>query len=167
MSVQNNQQHTISLLVNNKPGVLIRIALVFSRRGFNLESLIVSPDNNPKFSRMSLMASGDKESLDQIINQLNKLVDVVHAMDHTGDVCLERELALVKVNCPSDKRGEILQISDHFKCRSLDITEDTMTFEVTGSTEKLNSMHLMLDKYGILESIRTGKLVMMRGKTET
>jgi acetolactate synthase-1/3 small subunit len=167
MMINNEPQHTISLLVNNKPGVLIRIALVFSRRGYNLESVVVSPGNDQKFSRMSLVATGDKETLDQIIKQLNKLVDVVHATDHTGDVTIERELALVKVKCPSEKRGEILQISDHFKCTSLDITEDTMTFEVTGSTDKLNAMHMMLDRYGILESIRTGKLVMMRGETET
>jgi acetolactate synthase-1/3 small subunit len=167
MSTQNSQQHTISLLVNNKPGVLIRIALVFSRRGYNIESVVVSPSNDPKFSRMSLVASGDKETLDQIIKQLNKLVDVIHATDHTGENTLERELALVKVNCPPETRGQILQIADHFKCRSVDISENTMTFEVTGSTDKLNAMHLMLDKYGILESIRTGKLVMMRGKTET
>jgi acetolactate synthase-1/3 small subunit len=167
MSTQNSQQHTISLLVNNKPGVLIRIALVFSRRGYNIESVVVSPSNDPKFSRMSLVASGDKETLDQIIKQLNKLVDVIHATDHTGQNTLERELALVKVNCPPEIRGQILQIADHFKCRSVDLSENTMTFEVTGSTEKLNALHLMLDKYGILESIRTGKLVMMRGKTET
>ena len=167
MSTKNSQQHTISLLVNNKPGVLIRIALVFSRRGYNIESVVVSPDNNPKFSRMSLVASGDKETLDQIIKQLNKLVDVIHATDHTGQNTLERELALFKVNCSPEKRGQILQISDHFKCRSIDLSEDTMTFEVTGSTEKLNALQSMLDKYGILESIRTGKLVMMRGKTET
>jgi acetolactate synthase I/III small subunit len=167
MSVQNTQQHTISLLVNNKPGVLIRIALVFSRRGYNIESVVVSPGDDPEYSRMSLVVSGDKETLIQIIRQLNKLVDVVHATDHTGDVTLERELGLIKVKCSSEKRGEILQIADHFKCRSLDITEDTMTFEVTGSTEKLNSLHIMLKKYGILETIRTGKLVMMRGKMET
>jgi acetolactate synthase-1/3 small subunit len=167
MSTQNSQQHTISLLVNNKPGVLIRIALVFSRRGYNIESVVVSPSNDPKFSRMSLVASGEKETLDQIIKQLNKLVDVIHAMDHTSQNTLERELALVKVNCPPERRGQILQIADHFKCRSVDLSEDTMTFEVTGSTEKLNALHLMLGKYGILESIRTGKLVMMRGKTET
>ena len=167
MSTHNNQQHTVSLLVNNKPGVLIRIALVFSRRGYNIESVVVSPSNNPKFSRMTLMVSGEAETLIQIIRQLNKLVDVVHAIDHTGEVTLERELGLIKVNCPSEKRGEILQIADHFKCQSLDISEDTMTFEITGSTEKLNSFHTMLEKYGILESIRSGKLIMMRGKTET
>ena len=164
---ESDHQHTISLLVNNKPGVLIRIALVFSRRGYNLESVVVSPGNDPRFSRMSLVASGDKATLDQIIKQLNKLVDVVHATDHTGDVTIERELALIKVNCPAEKRGEILQIADHFKCRSVDISDDTMTFEATGSTEKLNAMHMMLDKYGVQESIRTGKLVMMRGNTET
>ena len=162
-----NPQHTISLLVNNKPGVLIRIALVFSRRGFNIESVVVSPAKDQRFSRMSLVASGDQETLEQILNQLNKLVDVVHAIDHTGEKAIERELALIKVKCAPDTRTGILQIADHYKCRSMDLTDDTMTFEVTGSTEKLNALHLMLDKYGILESIRTGKLVMMRGNQET
>ncbi len=166
-TVSEMPQHSISLLVNNKPGVLIRIALVFSRRGYNIESVVVSPSRDDRFSRMSLVVSGEKKTLDQILKQLNKLVDVVHAVDHTGDVVIERELALIKINCPPEQRTEILQIADHFKCRSMDLTEDTMTFEVTGTTEKLNSLHLLLDKYGIIESIRTGKLVMMRGKQET
>ena len=163
----NTQQHTISLLVHNKPGVLIRIALVFARRGYNLESVVVSPGTDKKFSRMTLVASGDKKTLDQILKQLNKLIDVMHAIDHTGDVTIEREMALIKVNCPAEKRTEILQVADHFKGRSMDLTDDTMTFEVTGNSDKLNALHLMMEKYGIVESVRSGKLVMMRGKTET
>lgn len=166
-TVSEMPQHSISLLVNNKPGVLIRIALVFSRRGYNIESVVVSPSRDDRFSRMSLVVSGEKETLDQILKQLNKLVDVVHAVDHTGDVVIERELALIKIHCTPEQRTEILQVAEHFKCRSMDLTEDTMTFEVTGTTEKLNALHLLLDKYGILESIRTGKLVMMRGRQET
>ena len=167
MMNNNTQQHTISLLVHNKPGVLIRIALVFARRGYNLESVVVSPGTDKKFSRMTLAASGDKKTLDQILKQLNKLIDVMHAIDHTGDVTIEREMALIKVNCPAEKRTEILQVADHFKGRSMDLTDDTMTFEVTGNSDKLNALHLMMEKYGIVESVRSGKLVMMRGKTET
>ena len=167
MMNNNTQQHTISLLVHNKPGVLIRIALVFARRGYNLESVVVSPGTDKKFSRMTLVASGDKKTLDQILKQLNKLIDVMHAIDHTGDVTIEREMALIKVNCPAEKRTEILQVADHFKGRSMDLTDDTMTFEVTGNSDKLNALHLMMEKYGIVESVRSGKLVMMRGKTET
>jgi acetolactate synthase-1/3 small subunit len=167
MMNNNTQQHTISLLVHNKPGVLIRIALVFARRGYNLESVVVSPGTDIKFSRMTLVASGDKKTLDQILKQLNKLIDVMHAIDHTGDVTIEREMALIKVHCPVEKRTEILQVADHFKGRSMDLTDDTMTFEVTGNSDKLNALHLMMEKYEIVESVRSGKLVMMRGKTET
>ncbi|MBD3420633.1 MAG: acetolactate synthase small subunit [Chitinivibrionales bacterium] len=167
MVTSNNEQHTISLLVNNKPGVLIRIALVFSRRGYNMESVVVSAGNDPRFSHMSLVASGDRKTLDQIIKQLNKLVDVIHACDHTGDSMIERELALIKVKCPAQKRTEILQIGQHFQCESVDLTEKTITFEATGSSDKLNALHNMLDSYGILETVRSGKLFMIRGSEET
>ncbi len=162
-----DDRHTISLLVNNRPGVLIRIALVFSRRGFNLESVVVSPSHHPERSRMTLVASGDPATLDQIIKQLNKLVDVIHARDHTGDIIVERELALIKVSCSSEQRTEILQIADHFKCSSVDLTEETMTFQVTGSSEKLDAVHRAFDKFGIVESIRSGKLIMVRGSEAT
>src|SRR6185295_19898434 len=92
-------QHSISLLVNNKPGVLIRIALVFSRRGYNIDSLVVSPTHNGKFARMNIVASGEPKTLVQIIHQLNKLIDVIHAKDHTGETVVEKELALIKVRC--------------------------------------------------------------------
>ncbi|MFW5774951.1 MAG: acetolactate synthase small subunit [Chitinivibrionales bacterium] len=162
-----DDRHTISLLVNNKPGVLIRIALVFSRRGFNLESVVVSPSHGTSYSRMNMVASGDPQTLDQIINQLNKLVDVIHARDHTGDYTVERELALIKVNCLPETRTEVLQIADHFKCHSLDMDELSMTFEVTGNTDKLNAVHSLFEKFGIIESVRSGKLIMMRGAKDT
>jgi acetolactate synthase-1/3 small subunit len=107
----NNDKHTISLYVANKPGVLIRIALVFARRGYNIDSLVVSEGHDPSFSHMTISATGDRKTLDQILKQLNKLVDVVHAKDHTEDTVIEREMALVKIKCPAEKRAEVLSRS--------------------------------------------------------
>jgi len=164
---QPNKQHTISLLVTNRPGVLIRIAEVFSRRGYNLDSVVVSPTHRPQFSRMNLVASGDKETLSQVIKQLDKLVDVVHVADHTGEEIIEGEIAFFKVACPADKRTELLELAHHFLARSVDLTEDSITFEATGKSAKLNAFQLMLEKYGILESVRSGKLLMARGRQDT
>lgn len=159
--------HSISLLVNNKPGVLIRISLVFARRGYNIDSLVVSPAHNRQFSRMSITASGDPETLVLILGQLNKLVDVIHATDHTGDVVVQRELALIKVECPAERRTEVLQISEHFKCQSIDISDTTLLLEATGNSDKLDALELILEKYGIVEIVRSGKLVMARGASPT
>lgn len=160
-------QHTISLLVNNRPGVLIRIALVFSRRGYNIDSVVVSPLKDPEFSRMSLVVSGDPRTLDQILKQLNKLVDVLHAVDHTGEEMIDRELGLYKVTSPAELRTEIFQIADHFKACSVDLTEETVVFQLTGASQKLDAFQLMMTKYGIVESIRSGRLFMTRGCKET
>ena len=159
--------HSISLLVNNKPGVLIRISLVFARRGYNIDSLVVSPAHNRQFSRMSITASGDPETLVLILGQLNKLVDVIHATDHTGDVVVQRELALIKVDCTAERRTEVLQISEHFKCQSIDISDTTLLLEATGNSDKLDALELILEKYGIVEIVRSGKLVMARGASAT
>ena len=163
----NIQSHTISLLVNNKPGVLIRISLVFARRGYNIDSLVVSETTDPEFSRMTITAMGDPNTLVNIINQLNKLVDVIHATDHTSDVVVERELAMFKVHCPTKTRTEVLQILDHFKARSVDISPDTVMLEVTGTSEKIDALRLMLEGYGIVEMMRTGKVIMARGAATT
>lgn len=159
--------HTISLLVSNKPGVLIRISLVFARRGYNIDSLVVSPGADRRFARMTITASGDPLTLEQIILQLNKLVDVIHATDHTGDIVIERELALVKVNAPPELRTEVLQVAEHFKCESVDLSETTMVLQCTGTSDKLDALLLLLGKYGILELVRTGKIIMARGADET
>ncbi len=160
-------QHTISLLVSNRPGVLIRIALVFSRRGFNIDSVVVSPLKDRRFSRMSLVVTGDRHTLDQIILQLNKLVDVLHAIDHSGENTIEREMGLFKIKCGTHLRTKMLQIADHFKAESVDMSESTMTFQITGTSEKLNAFQLMVEKYGILEMVRSGKLFLVRGEGET
>ena len=160
-------QHTLSLLVNNKPGVLIRIAMVFSRRGYNIDSLVVSPSHNGRFSRMNIMASGELRTLEQIIRHLNKLIDVIHAKDHTGENAVVKELALVKVKCSPERRTEVLQVAEHFKGQTVDISDGTLMLQATGSTEKLDAMELMLDKYGIVELVRTGKVIMARGEEGT
>ena len=161
------EKHTISLLVNNKPGVLIRIALVFARRGYNLESVVVSPSHNPSFSIMNLVASGDPETLHRIIKQLNKLVDVIHARDYSSTETLQQELVLVKVAFPSGKRTEILQIAEHFKGESVDLTDETVTFKASGSTEKIDAMLALFDKYVVIEYVRSGKLIIVRGALVT
>lgn len=161
------EQHSISLLVSNKPGVLIRIALLFSRRGYNLDSVVVSPTHDSTFSRMNLVARGNKETLAQIIKQLGKLVDVIHVADHTGEDVVEGELLFIKVACTKEQRTELLQIADHFKARSVDLTDDSITFEATGKSDKLNAFQAMLEQYGILESVRSGKLIIARGRQAT
>lgn len=165
--ISSQDQHTISLLVNNKPGVLIRISLVFARRGFNLDSVVVSPGKEERFSRMTITASGDVAILEQILKQLNKLVDVIHATDHTGEVVVSRELALIKIQCSPENRTGVLQISDHFKCNTLDISQEHLTLESTGSTNKIDALIQMLRPYGIIEMVRTGKVLMTRGAKET
>ncbi len=167
MNSQKMEQYPISLLVNNRPGVLIRIALVFARRGFNIESAVVSPAHDPNFSRMSLVASGDPLTFDQIIKQLNKLVDVIHAQHHSSEGNIEKELLLIKVNCNADQRSEILQISKHFKCQTVDLTEENLILQATGNSDKLDALHLMLDKFGIIEYVRSGKIIMTRGSRPT
>ncbi|NNL84842.1 MAG: acetolactate synthase small subunit, partial [Myxococcales bacterium] len=101
--------HTLSVFVNNKPGVLVRVALVFSRRGYNIESLVVSPAARGEFSRMTIVCTGDRETLEQIIKQLSKLIDVVHAVDHTGDDAVETEIALIKIESDLSDRTQVLQ----------------------------------------------------------
>jgi acetolactate synthase-1/3 small subunit len=161
------QIHTISLFVNNTPGVLVRVALVFSRRGFNIESLVVSPSAEGHFSRMTITCSGDPETLEQIIKQLAKLVDVVHAIDHTGDLAYETEIALIKIVSPVEERTEILQIAEHFKARVVDYGAESMILQAYGSSEKLDALISLLIPYSIAELVRSGKLLMARGKSAT
>jgi len=161
------KKHTISLYVHNKPGVLNRTALVFARRGFNIDSIVASPGHDPSFTHMNIVATGDERTLEQILKQLNKLIDVVHAVEHTGEGAIERELALTKLHCPVDKRTEIMEISHTFKGRILDLTENTITIQVTGTSEKLDAFESLVNKYGVLEMVRTGKVLITRGEEIT
>ena len=159
--------HTISLFVNNQPGVLVRVALVFSRRGFNIESLVVSPAAEGRFSRMTIACSGDPDTLTQVVKQLAKLVDVVHAIDHTGDQSYEVEIALVKLQVALDQRTEILQIAEHYKARVVDYGPQSLILQGYGSSEKLDAFIELLRPFGLKELVRSGKLLMARGVAMT
>ena len=159
--------HTISLYVTNKPGVLVRVALVFARRGYNIESLVVSPAAEGDFSRMTITCSGDLATLEQMIKQLSKLVDVVNATDHTGDAAYESEIALVKVAADLDERTEILQIAEHFGAKVVDYGTDSLIFRVFGASDKLDAFIDLLRAQGLLELVRSGKILMARGLEET
>jgi len=167
MQPSHEPSHSISLLVSNKPGVLVRISLVFSRRGYNIDSLVVSPTLDPDFSRMNIVARGNPATLQQIIKQLEKLVDVIHAKDHTNQQVVEKELALIKVRCRPEQRTELLQLCDHFKASTVDMTETSMIIQVTGNTEKIDAMKALCKKFEIVEYIRTGKVIMLRGESQT
>ena len=154
--------HTIGLLVANKPGVLVRIALIFSRRGFNVESLVVSPTMEGEFSRMTITARGSHAALDQIIKQASKLIDVVYATEHQGQDSVEKELALIKLELTHENRVEILQSVAHFKAQTVSLSKTSVIVQVTGSSEKLDAFVHFLGLYKILEIVRTGKVVMGR-----
>lgn len=162
-----NKKHSISLYVANKPGVLIRISLVFARRGYNIDSLVVSESADKNYSSMNITATGDPETLHLMLNQLNRLIDVVHAKEHSSENTLQRELALVKVKCESSQRTDVLQIADVFKARNMDISDNTITFQVTGTSSKLDAFQELLKPFGIVELIRSGNLIMARGSEST
>ena len=155
--------HTISLFVHDRPGVLVRVALVFSRRGYNIESLVVSPGKDLGYSRMTMTSSGDPTTLEQMIKQLAKLIDVVHAIDHTGDEAYETEIALIKLRCSPEERREILQIVEHFGAKVVDFAPESLVVRVYGSSEKLDAIRDLLAKFEISEIVRSGKILMTRG----
>ena len=161
------QQHIISVLVDNEAGVLARVVGLFSGRGYNIESLVVSPAARGGFSRMTITCSGDPATLEQIIKQLAKLVDVVHAIDHTFHEAYETEIALIKVACGNQERTEILQIGEHFKAKVVDYGTESLIFQVFGSSDKLDSMIGLLDPFEVVELVRSGKVLMARGAATT
>jgi len=159
--------HTLSVYVSNKPGALARIAQVFSRRGFNIESLVVSPAVDGHFSRMPISCSGDPTGLDQIIKQLSKLIDVLHCVDHTYDASVVKEMGLIKIAVDSEGRSEALQIAEHYGCKTVDLTPDSMILQVVGNPDKIDALEEMITKFRIIELVRTGKVVMSRGQDIT
>lgn len=160
-------KHTISVLVENKPGVLTRCAALFARRGFNIDSLAVSETENPQVSRMTITVTGDDSTLEQICKQLQKLVDVIKVLDHTGDVTIERELCLVKVKVDRDTRPEVIQVANIFRGEIVDVGNGTVIIEVTGDTEKIDAFVRLMGEYGIEEMVRTGKVLLARGLQPT
>ena len=163
----NNLNHTISILVVNKPGVLMRVAQVFSRRGFNIDSLVVSSGFDEKFARMTITAQGDVDNLGQIKKQLSKLIDVMHCIEHDDSNSIIKEMALIKVKCEIVRRAEVLQVVEHFDCKTVDLTNNSLVIQATGNSAKLDAMIDLLKDYKIIELVRTGKVLMARGDEET
>ena len=162
-STFNHIMHTLSVFVANKPGVLARIAQVFARRGFNIDSLVVSASMDGKYSRMTITAQGDPENLDQIIMQVSKLVDVLHCVDHSDHNAVVRELAMIKLSADVTERSEILQVVEHFGCKTVDLTEKSMIVMGYGDSNKIDALVEMLRSYRVVELVRTGKVLMARG----
>ncbi len=159
--------HTLSILVNNQPGVLMRICQVFSRRAFNIDSLVVSQGRDPKFSRMTIGVTGDPAGLHQIIMQVGKLIDVIHCFEHTSNDSVTKEMILIKILCKSEDRSAALQITEHFGGKTVDLTPDSMVLMITGDSPKVEAALTMYSQYEIIETVRTGKVVMARGEQPT
>ncbi|HEY3362099.1 MAG TPA: acetolactate synthase small subunit [Methanosarcina sp.] len=156
-------KHTLAVLVENKSGVLFRVASLFSRRGYNIDSLAVGVTEDPKISRMTIVVDGDDYVLEQVTKQLNKLVDVIKVSDIGVDEAVERELALIKVTADVSARTEIIQIADIFRARIVDVAPKSITVEVTGDEAKIQAIEKLLRQFGIKEMVRTGKIALVRG----
>lgn len=155
--------HTLAVLVENNPGVLARVAGLFSRRGYNIDSLAVGRTENPAVSRMTIVVEGDDQVLEQVTKQLHKLVDVIKISDITKDAYVDREMVMIKVHTEASTRAEIMQLVDIFRARIVDVGSKTLTIEVTGNEGKINAFENSLRPFGIKELVRTGKIAMLRG----
>ncbi|MDH7597438.1 MAG: acetolactate synthase small subunit [Methanothrix sp.] len=156
-------KHTIAVIVENKPGVLTRISGLFSRRGFNIESLSVGATDNPAYSRMTISVEGDDVVLEQVVKQLSKLINVIRVSRLDPEESVERELAIIKVSANKDTRSEIMQIVSVFRARIIDVSPRSLIIEVTGDEKKVDALQHMLRQFGIKEMARTGKVSMVRG----
>lgn len=155
-------RHTISVLVENKFGVLTRVAGLFSGRGYNIDSLNVAPTQEPSTSRMTIVTRGDDATLEQIVKQLNKLVDVLEVRDFRDGEYIDRELVLVKVGVDSQSRAEVMQITDIFRAKIVDVQPKSLTIEITGSESKIEKFLDLMKTFGIVDLTRTGTVALPR-----
>jgi len=156
-------KHTLAVLVENRPGVLVRVAGLFSRRGFNIESLTVGRTENADVSRMTIEVDGDDRLIEQVTTQLHKLIDVIKISDISREEYVDRDLVMIKVAAEPSQRVEIMQMAGIFRARVVDLGRKTMTLECTGNEGKINAFEESLRAYGIKELVRTGKVAMLRG----
>lgn len=163
--VNDTTQHTIHALVQDKPGVLNRIASMFRRRGYNISSLSVGRSEQPGLSRMTFVVTGDPPTVEQVCRQMDKLIDVVRVTDITAENIVTRELALIKVEASPQNRSEIIQLVDIFRANIVDVAIDTAIIEVTGDENKVDSLVQLLEPFGIRETMRTGRIAIQRGST--
>mgnify|MGYP001264456618 CR=1 FL=1 len=161
-SAARTMRHTISVLVENKFGVLTRVAGLFSGRGFNIDSLNVAPTQDPTVSRMTIVTRGDDATVDQIVKQLNKLVDTIKVHDFRDGEYVDRELVLIKIGVNSQTRAEVMQITDIFRAKIIDVQQNSLTIEITGDESKVEKFIELMRPFGILELTRTGKVALPR-----
>ena len=155
-------RHTISVLVENKFGVLTRVAGLFSGRGYNIDTLNVGPTHDPSMSRMTIVTLGDDATLEQIVKQLNKLADVIAVQDFREGEFVDRELVLVKVAVDTKSRAEVMQITDIFRAKIVDVQPDSLTIEITGNESKVEKFIHLMGTFGVQELMRTGKVALPR-----
>lgn len=156
-------RHVISVIVENKVGVLARITCLISGRGFNIDSLAVGETENPALSRITIVVKGDDAILEQVRKQISKVINVIKVTDFTNEEFVERDLMLIKVNVPAGKRGEIIEIADIFRGKIVDVGQKDLVIEIAGTEDKLEAMLDLLRPYGIKELVRTGSIAIARG----
>jgi acetolactate synthase-1/3 small subunit len=160
-------KHTLSVLVENKPGVLTRVAALFARRGFNIDSLAVGETEDPALSRMTITVVGLDKPIEQVTKQLHKLINVIKISDLAPETTVERELVLVKVATNAETRSEIMQIVEIFRAKIIDVSREAVVIEVTGTREKVDAMLTLFRPFGVIELARTGRIAIRRGHRST
>ena len=165
--IHTGRKHIISLLVENKPGVLARIAGLFSRRGFNIDTLAVGPTDDPMLSRMTLTLDGALHPIDQVTKQLHKLVNVIKIRDLEPDETVARELALFKIAADGESRAQVMQFADIFRGKVIDVSKRSITIEITGTDDKIEAFEQMIRPFGLIEMVRTGEIAISRGRSAT
>jgi acetolactate synthase-1/3 small subunit len=164
---RSGRKHILSLLVENKPGVLARIAGLFARRGFNIDSLAVGPTDDTSISRLTLTVDGATHPIDQVTKQLHKLVNVIKIRDLEPDEAVARELALFKITADGDSRAQIMQFAEIFRGKIVDVHKRSLTVEVTGNDDKIEAFEEMVRPFGLIEMVRTGEIAVSRGRGTT
>ena len=165
--IHTGRKHILSLLVENKPGVLARIAGLFSRRGFNIQTLAVGPTDDPTLSRMTLTVDGALHPIDQVTKQLHKLVNVIKIRDLEPEETVARELALFKVAADAETRGQVMQFAEIFRAHVIDVSKRSITIEVTGTDDKIEAFEQVIRPFGLIEMVRTGEIAISRGRSAT
>jgi len=167
VGLRTGRKHILSILVENKPGVLTRIAGLFARRGFNIDTLAVGPTDDPTLSRITLTLDGAMHPIDQVTKQLHKLVNVIKIRDLEPTETVARELALFKVSADGSSRGEVMQMVEIFRGKIIDVSKRSVIIEVTGSFDKIEAFERMVRPFGLIEMARTGEIAISRGRGET
>ncbi len=165
--IHTGRKHILSLLVENKPGVLTRIAGLFARRGFNIDTLAVGPTDDPTLSRITLTLDGANHPIDQVTKQLHKLVEVLKIRDLEPAETVARELAMFKIHADGTARGEVMQIVEIFRAKIIDVTKRSVIIEVTGTHDKIEAFERLVRPFGLIEMVRTGEIAISRGRSAT